>query len=81
MINAQPKLQNIIIMDNREIKEYGLSLYESFFLFEEKPFTVFHISEDSYQNLSKKIAVYKEIEPGDIIETEPILINDTDKKL
>lgn len=81
MINAQPKLQNIIIMDNRGIKEYELSLYESFFLFEKKPFTVFHISEDAYQNLSKKIAEYKVIEPGDIIETEPILINDPEKKI
>lgn len=80
-IGLPPKLQNVIVIDNSGIKEYELSLYEYSWLVDRKPFTVFHISEESYQNLSKKIAEYKVIEPGDIIETEPILINDPEKKI
>ena len=80
-IGLPPKLQNVIVMDNSGIKEYELSLYEYVWFVDRTPFTVFHISEEVYQNLSKKIAEYKEIEPGDIIEIEPILIYDSEKKL
>ena len=80
-IGLPPKLQNVIVIDNSGIKEYELSLYEYSWLVDRKPFTVFHISEESYQNLSKKIAEYKEIEAEDIIEKEPILIYDSEKKL
>ena len=80
-IGLPPKLQNVIVIDNSGIKECELSLYGYLEFVDRKSFTVFHISEEVYQNLSKKVAEYKEIEPGDIIEIEPILIYDSEKKL